>query len=84
MIKTGFPRHWSTLEKLIWLRGSPAGGGGSWTTITGNPVSFTARNAPLRKLSVAFSPKQDLHGYDSPWPAGGGVNKINAPDKTQQ
>ena len=50
-------------------------GGGSWSTISGNPVSFTARNAPLKQLKVAFSPKQDLHGYDSPWPAGGGANK---------
>ena len=46
-----------------------------WETITGNPVSFTAKAAPLKQLKVAFSPKQDLHGYDSPWPAGGGANK---------
>lgn len=50
-------------------------GGGSWSTITGNPVSFTAKAAPLRQLKVAFSPVQDLHGYDSPWPAGGGANQ---------
>ena len=50
-----------------------------WETITGNPVSFTARNAPLKQLKVAFSPKQDLHGYDSPWPAGGGKNKADYP-----
>lgn len=54
-------------------------GGGSWSTVVGNPVSFTAKAAPLRRLSVAFSPVQDLRGYDSPWPAGGGVNKF---DKT--
>lgn len=46
-----------------------------YETVTGNPVSFTAKAAPLRKLEVAFSPVQDLHGYDAPWPAGGGVNK---------
>ena len=46
-----------------------------WSTITGNPVSFTAKAAPLRQLQVAISPVQDLHGYDSPWPAGGGSNK---------
>lgn len=57
-------------------------GGGSWSTIVGNPVSFTARNAPLKQLKVAFAPKQDLHGYDSPWPAGGGKNKC--PDKKYQ
>ena len=46
-----------------------------YVTVTGNPVSFTAKAAPLRQLEVAFSPVQDLHGYDSPWPAGGGKNK---------
>ena len=45
-----------------------------WETISGNPVSFTAKAAPLKQLKVAFSPVQDLHGYDSPWPAGGGKN----------
>ena len=28
-------------------------------------------------LSVALEPIQDLHGYDSPWPAGGGKNKFD-------
>ena len=28
-------------------------------------------------VKVAVEPVQDLHGYDSPWPAGGGKNKIN-------
>ena len=59
-----------------------------YVTIVGNPVSFTAKAAPLRQLSVAFSPVQDLHGYDSPWPAGGGKNILppvllnNAPSIT--
>ena len=30
----------------------------------------------LIKLDVDLEPVQDLHGYDYPWPAGGGVNKI--------
>ena len=46
-----------------------------YVTITGNPVSFTALSAPLRKLQIAFSPVQSLNGYDAPWPAGGGANK---------
>ena len=29
---------------------------------------------PMRSVEVAIEPVQDLHGYDSPWPAGGGVN----------
>ena len=41
-----------------------------------------ANNKPLKSLKVAINPVQDLHGYDHPWPAGGGKNKINAPDIT--
>ena len=49
-----------------------------YETVTGNPVSFNAITPfPLKQLSVAFSPVQDLHGYDSPWPAGGGKNKLS-------
>ena len=33
----------------------------------------TAR--PVDDLKVQIEPVQDLHGYDSPWPAGGGKNK---------
>ena len=29
---------------------------------------------------VSIEPVQDLHGYDHPWPAGGGVNKFNPSD----
>ena len=47
-------------------------------TVTGNPASFEASgNGKLLSLSVPFSPIQDLHGYSSPWPAGGGVNKFD-------
>ena len=46
-------------------------------TVTGNPASFEASgNGKILSLSVPFSPIQDLHGYDSPWPAGGGKNKF--------
>ena len=30
-------------------------------------------------LTVGVDAVQDLHGYDSPWPAGGGVNKLPNP-----
>lgn len=33
--------------------------------------------APLESLVINFSPIQDLHGYDNPWPAGGGKNLFN-------
>ena len=46
-------------------------------TVTGNPASFEASgNGKLLSLSVPFSPIQDLHGYASPWPGGGGKNKL--------
>ena len=35
-----------------------------------------ANNAPLKDLTVGIEPVQDLHGYDNPWPAGGGKNLI--------
>ena len=31
-------------------------------------------NLPVKNLVVNIEPVQDLHGYDSPWPAGGGKN----------
>lgn len=34
--------------------------------------------APLESLVIDFSPIQDLHGYDSPWLAGGGKNLFQA------
>ena len=48
---------WSPMKRLIWLRGSGiTGGSGSWDTITGNPVTFSAkRSAPLKSLKVALS-----------------------------
>lgn len=47
-------------------------------TITGNPIHITdALAKPVQALSAKLEPVQDLHGYDSPWPAGGGKNKFN-------
>ncbi len=34
-----------------------------------------ADRIPIKKLVANIEPQQDLHGYDSPWPAGGNVNK---------
>jgi hypothetical protein len=36
-----------------------------------------AAAAPVDALMVGIEPVQDLHGYKNPWPAGGGVNKLN-------
>jgi len=68
------PREdWSTLKKLIYLRGSGAAGGGSWSTIVGNPVQFTALASPLKSLSASFSPVQaaGTPSPDNPLPISG-------------
>jgi hypothetical protein len=41
-----------------------------------------ADNMPVKQLTVNVEPIQDLHGYDSPWPAGGGKNLIDDTIKT--
>jgi hypothetical protein len=48
-------------------------------TASGSIASFTdgADNVPVKDLTVAVEPVQDLHGYANPWPAGGGKNKFN-------
>jgi len=36
----------------------------------------SAADMPLKGLTVDIEPVQDLHGYDHPWPAGGGKNLL--------
>lgn len=43
------------------------------TEYTGSMVTFN--DGLIYDLSADIEPTQDLHGYDSPWPGGGGVNK---------
>ena len=44
-------------------------------TVSGDIASFrSAARVPIESLKCHFKPKQDLHGYDRPWPAGGGKN----------
>lgn len=48
------------------------------TGYEGDIVTFEATEVkPLNGLSVNVEPIQDLHGYDSPWPAGGGENLLD-------
>ena len=44
----------------------------------GNPIVLTdgAEGLPVEGMKIHFLPVQDLHGYDSPWPAGGGKNLL--------
>ena len=42
---------------------------------SGSIASFSDGSAsPVNALSVGIEPVQDLHGYDNPWPGGGGKN----------
>ena len=42
-----------------------------------NIASFYPTERYIQKLIVGIDPVQDLHGYDAPWPAGGGKNKLD-------
>lgn len=77
MLNYGFPKKWSTLKKLIWLRGNPATGGGDpLITLSGSLVRFTSsKSKPFVSTEVNIVPQQDLHGQSSPYPSGGGKNK---------
>ena len=75
-------RKWTP---LVYAGGyTTANGGGEPTpppiekTIIGNPIHILdALAKPAQALSIALEPIQDLHGYDNPWPAGGGKNKFD-------
>ena len=47
-------------------------------TASGSIASFPdgADNVPMLSLKAQIEPVQDLHGYDHPWPAGGGKNLL--------
>ena len=69
----------SPTEKLIWLyRKGGSGGGGVEKTVKSALVHITdALAKPAKKLVAEINPVQDLHGQDAPYPAGGGVNKLD-------
>lgn len=47
-------------------------------TASGAIASFPdGSGLPVRSLVAQINPVQDLHGYANPWPAGGGVNKLD-------
>ena len=64
----GFPPDWSSMKKLIWLRGSGASGGLlPWTEFTGNPLQFDAPKAhALKSCVVSIEPIQSGSGDPSP------------------
>lgn len=47
-------------------------------TASGDVVTFEDdENGAFKSIAASITPTQDLHGYDYPWPPGGGVNKLN-------
>lgn len=68
MLWSGFPTNWTLVKRLMWVRIMRGGSiAPTYKTVTGNSVSFTTvRSAPLRQLSVAFSPVQEGSGDPSP------------------
>ena len=63
-----------TREEYWWAEISDS----AYETITGAIVHFIAKRArAIKSLIANISYTQDLNGYDSPWPAGGGKNKFN-------
>ena len=58
----------------------PDGGWGSETlslTAFASPITkAVSKKSHVTSCAVTYEPQQDLHGYDSPWPSGGGKNKF--------
>ena len=46
-------------------------------------ITDGADKVPVDELIVGIEPLQDLHGYDSPWPAGGGKNLFDWQDTSK-
>ena len=47
--------------------------------MTGSIVTFSDAIpfTPIDSIAAQIEPVQDLHGYENPWPAGGGINKFS-------
>lgn len=53
-------------------------------TASGNPIHITDAAAyPADSVVTTLEPVQDLHGYDKPWPAGGGKNLLQVTTESQ-
>ena len=67
------------LKYMVWKNGAGGGGASYEKTVGPAPIISIsdAKAKPAKSLVVGMEPIQDLHGYENPWPAGGGKNKIN-------
>ena len=52
------------------------------TGYSGDIVEFETEEETPLTVKVDLEPQQDLHGYDAPWPAGGGKNKFDVDSVT--
>lgn len=80
MLRTVLPHNgnWSTLKNLMFLRYMRTGEDGEKQTVSGSVPLFlrdSLGNA-LKDWKADVKPTQDYNGYDTPWPAGGGTNKL--------
>ena len=74
MFDFGFLPKGIVLKKLIWLKASGIVGA-AYQTFTGAIARFLSPSSkPVKSIVCNIEPVQDLHGYDNPWPAGGGKN----------
>lgn len=81
MFNTGFPPTWSTLRKLMILKAATLKQ--AYATFTGTIARFLSPSSkPVKSIVCNIEPVQDLHGYDNPWPAGGGTNILPLKDGT--
>ena len=67
------------LKYMIWKNGTGGGGASYEKTVGPAPIISIsdAKAKPAKSLIVGMEPIQDLHGYDSPWPAGSGANLLD-------
>ena len=69
MFMHGFPPEWSTIKKLIWLKGAGIIGAAAaiWKTVSGSLIHITdALASPMRKCEVTLEPIQAGSGDPSP------------------
>ena len=79
MFEHGFPPEWSTIKKLIWLKGSGIVGaaGEVWKTVSGAIVYITdALASPLQKLEVTIASTTGVTGCNI-WHTGTNICELS-------
>lgn len=80
---TRFKPELTTEKRYLWVyyvsRYSEGDTQPELIEIKNDIVSFENHGdeSPVENCVIDIEPMQDLHGYDSPWPAGGGENKLD-------